>query len=557
MCARSSPSPSFFDPSKARGPKRGPDVGDDDRPADDEQDNEQDEQADVQRGGQSGGKLFPPPGGKDAPLTVSALLRRVKGVLTDAFPKRISVVGEISNFKAHASGHLYFRLKDADATIDAVMFRSAAAKVKFQPADGLEVIADVRVDVYEVRGQLQLYVERMTPRGAGALELAFRQLCEKLRGQGLFDPARKKPLRRFPRAIGVITSPTGAAVRDIGRTLLRRWPAAKVYLLPALVQGEGAAEQIAQAIGLIDAAAERLGIDTIIVARGGGSLEDLWAFNEEVVARAVFTAATPIISGVGHETDVTICDLAADVRAATPTAAAELAVPDGAEVRRQLARTSDRLERSLRDDLAAARTALEGVLRSVAFRDPAWRVRTQTQRIDELSHRLRAGQGEALRRSRGRLEPTAHRLTALHPALLAQRAGARLDKLTDALRWVLGTRSKRAGDRLAALRSRLAAGHPRNRLYLARQQVLAAARQLDAMSYRSVLKRGYSVTRSAIGVILKSASQVAGGEKIETELADGKIASVVTGGKPPPPPPPKGKPRNAKGAGQPTLFGET
>ncbi|MCD4699353.1 MAG: exodeoxyribonuclease VII large subunit, partial [Phycisphaerae bacterium] len=271
---------------------------------------------------------------KSAPLTVSDLVARIKEALLDTFPKRLSVVGQISNLKRHSSGHLYFSLKDASAAIDAVMFRSAASGVRFDVEDGLEVVASGRIDVYERQGRLQFYVERLAPQGTGALELAFRQLKDRLEHEGLFDPARKKPLVRFPRAVGVITSPTGAAVRDIARTLSRRWPAAKVFLVPVRVQGDQAAGQIADAVRLMDATAEKYQIDTIIVARGGGSLEDLWAFNEEVLARAIFAADTPIISGVGHEVDFTISDFVADVRSATPTAAAELATPDGTEIRR-------------------------------------------------------------------------------------------------------------------------------------------------------------------------------------------------------------------------------
>jgi len=286
---------SFFNPDKVRPRSDAPDVG-------------------TARSG----------GGKDAPkgMSVWQLVSQVKAALAEAFPKRVAVVGEISNCKRHSSGHIYFRLKDARASIDAVMFRSHASKLRFSPEDGMEVVVDGRVDVYDVRGQLQFYAERMTPRGVGELELAFRQLKDKLAAQGLFDPARKKPLPPFPRAVGVVTSPTGAAVRDIARTLRRRWPAARVYLVETLVQGEGAAEQVAAAVAALDAGAERLDIDVLIVARGGGSLEDLWAFNEEPVARAIAAARTPVISGVGHEVDFTIADLVADVRAATPTAAA-------------------------------------------------------------------------------------------------------------------------------------------------------------------------------------------------------------------------------------------
>lgn len=505
----------FFDPSRARGGRTGPDIGAD---------------ADAPSGGDPpGGTPEPQPAGA-APWSVSTLVRRIKGALDDAFPAPVAVLGEISNFKRHSSGHLYFRLKDADAAIDAVMFRSAARRLKFEPENGLEVVADGRVDVYDVRGQLQLYVERMTPRGAGALELAFRQLREKLEREGLFDPSRKRPIPAYPRAIGVVTSRTGAAIRDIRRTLRARWPAARVYLLPALVQGEGAAEQIAAALGALDTAAARLEIDTIIVARGGGSLEDLWAFNEEPVARAVAAARTPVVSGVGHEVDVTICDLVADARAATPTAAAQLAAPDAVEVRRHVEQLAVRMARGLRDDVGLARQTLDGVLRSAVFRDPTARVHTRMQQVDELSRRLRSASLERLARDFRRLEPACRRIEALHPARLAERARARLAKATGGLRWALGERNARAAARLAALDTRLAGVHPTGRLRLARQRVTAARRQLEALSYRSVLRRGFSVTRRADGDLVRSVEQVRPGERIETELADGRVRSTVDSG---------------------------
>jgi exodeoxyribonuclease VII large subunit len=514
----------LFDPDKARGASDRPDVG-------------KDVTGDILGQGPAGG-----------PMSVSALLARVKAALAGAFPGRLSVVGEISNFKRHASGHLYFRLKDAHTSIDVAMFKSAASRLKYAPSDGMEVVIDGRVDVYEVRGQLQFYAEAMTPKGTGALELAFRQLRARLEAEGLFDASRKKPVPRFPRAIGVITSATGAAVRDVGRTLRRRWPAAGVFLVPVLVQGEEAAGQIAEAIRLLDAAAERFDIDTIIVGRGGGSLEDLWAFNEEVVARAVAAARTPIISGVGHEVDVTICDLVADVRAATPTAAAELAAPDRAEVRASVANLGGRVARAARQAFRQSAAQLDAVRRSAVFRDPAARLRTRSQHVDELSHRLGFAARDTLNRARRRLSPAEAKLAALHPARLAERARARLAAAASRMAWVLGGRCKRAGDSLAAKAARLAAAHPRHRLALGWARVRGLKRQLDSMSYRSVLRRGYSVTRLAGGEIIRSAGQAVGGTRVSTELADGQFTSTVDGPRPRPAPPTPTEPRRG-------LFG--
>ncbi|MCE5325140.1 MAG: exodeoxyribonuclease VII large subunit [Planctomycetaceae bacterium] len=512
MADRKSTQPGF-DFSKAKGPRATPVVGGDEAAA-----------------------QAPPP------WPVSLLVRHIKESLSECFPAAISVVGEISNFKRHSSGHLYFRLKDANAAIDAVMFRTAAARLKFEPADGLEVVAQGRIDVYDQRGQLQICIDRLSPKGAGELELAFQQLRAKLQAEGLFDAAAKKPLPMYPRAIGLITSPTGAAVRDIARTLARRWPAADVYLLPVMVQGAEAAGQVAAAVALLDAGAGRLNIDTLIVARGGGSLEDLWAFNEEIVARAIFAARTPIVCGVGHEVDVTIADLVADVRAATPTAAAELAVPDADAVRRGVATLAGRMTRRVGETVRSARAELTGLLRSSVFRDPGAAVRTHTRRVDELSHCLASGLAAQVAQARRAMEAPAAALAGLHPVRLVDRARAAVDALQASLRWNLGARAKRGGESLLRLEGRLTAALPRHRLALARQRVEAAARQLEAMSYRSVLARGFSVTRDSRGQIVRSAAAVAAGEILSTQVSDGAIASRVMGGGEGGPPPPAAAP---------------
>jgi exodeoxyribonuclease VII large subunit len=302
-----------------------------------------------------------------------------------------------------------------------------------------------------------------------------------------------------------------------------------VYLVPVLVQGEGAAEDIAQALRRLDASAARYEIDTILLARGGGSLEDLWAFNEEAVARAIFACRTPVICGVGHETDVTVADMVADVRAPTPTGAAELAVPDRRDVDRLVRELAGRLARRLRERLREARAELDGLLRSAVFRDPANRVRARMQELDERVGRLRLALSARARALRGRLEPAAGRLAALHPARLHEQAAARIEGLTHRLAWALGSRSKRSGDALAEWAGRLQAATPLNRLRLTRQQVAAAERQLEAMSYRGVLKRGYSLTRGDDGRIVRSVIDVRAGAGLLTEVSDGSIESTVSG----------------------------
>lgn len=495
---------SLFDPSEARGPSDKPDVG-------------KDVTQEMLAGADQG------------TISVSTLVGRIKTALTERMPSSIAVVGELSNVKRHSSGHLYFRLKDAGASIDAAMFKPRASKLKFTPVDGLEVVVEGRVDIYAVRGQLQFYAERITPRGAGELDLALRQLITKLRGEGLFDQACKKSIPRFPRAIGLVTSRTGAALRDIRRTLGRRWPGSDVYLLPVLVQGDKAAKQIAEAIAQLDANAKRYAIDTLIVARGGGSLEDLWAFNEEIVARAIYAARTPIISGVGHEVDTTIADMVADLRAPTPTGAAEVAVPDAKEIADTIAQFEFRLRRSLVRLVDHARGSLEAIGKSVVFRDPTWQLRSQAQRIDELSLRLRGGMAESMAQSRQRLAPAVTALASYHPARLAEKATLALANASNALRWALRSRSKLAGDRLAELARRLAGVHPKHPLNLARQRLTGAKGKLEAMGYRQVLARGFSVTRMPDGGILRSLKQTSAGDLITTELADGTFSSTVSG----------------------------
>lgn len=288
-------------------------------------------------------------------LTVTQLNRYLKSIFDgDAHLANVFLTGEISNFTDHyRSGHLYFSLKDDRSVIRAVMFAQQARRLKFRPGDGMRVIARGRVSVYEQSGQYQLYVQDMQPDGLGALNLAFEQLKKRLTAEGLFDPERKKSLPKFPQSVGVVTSPTGAAVQDIRQILGRRYPLAQVVLCPVLVQGEGAAEQIAEAIRRFN----RLRCaDVLIVGRGGGSIEDLWAFNEEIVARAVAESEIPVISAVGHETDYTICDFAADLRAPTPSAAAELAVPDVRELLSSVSSAGIRMKQALSLDLRRMQT---------------------------------------------------------------------------------------------------------------------------------------------------------------------------------------------------------
>ena len=341
-------------------------------------------------------------------LTVSELTALIQGVLESAFPA-VWVSGELSDITRPQSGHIYFTLKDAGAQIRAVMWRSAASRLRFQLEDGQEVVCCGDVDVYPPRGSYQLVVREIEPRGLGMLQLALRQTQQRLAAEGLFDPSHKKPLPRFPRRIALVTSPTGAAVRDFLEVLRRRWRDVAVLIIPARVQGDGAAEDIVRGIQLAHQIRPRP--DVLVVARGGGSLEDLWCFNEEKVVRAIFASQIPVVSAVGHEIDVTLSDLVADVRALTPTEAAQLVVPSAAEVAAMLHHLQVRLASSLRGRAAEARSRLESLQARRVLRAPWERIHELARRVDEMElrarHAIRGRQqsaGECLAGLAGRLE---------------------------------------------------------------------------------------------------------------------------------------------------------
>jgi len=324
--------------------------------------------------------------GESAILTPTQVGQYIKGIMErDRLLSGIMVRGEISNYKLYPSGHHYFTLKDAEGSLKCVMFRGSAATLRFRPQNGMQVIAAGRVTVYPRDGQYQLYCERLTPDGAGDLHVAFEQMKEKLHREGLFDPHRKKAIPQFPGTIALVTSPAGAAVRDMIRILGARYPLAKIRILPVRVQGEGAANEIAAAIRWANWQSVA---DLIITGRGGGSMEDLWAFNEEIVARAIFESEIPVISAVGHEPDVTIADFVADLRAATPSNAAELAVPDQNELYADLKGKKTRLEQAVVYRLNQQRRRLEQLSKRRPMTDPTYYFQTKRQLLDRQSERL-------------------------------------------------------------------------------------------------------------------------------------------------------------------------
>ncbi|MGB9429793.1 MAG: exodeoxyribonuclease VII large subunit [Gammaproteobacteria bacterium] len=434
-------------------------------------------------------------------LSVSQLNREARTLLESGFPL-LWVEGELSNLSRPASGHLYFSLKDSAAQVRCALFRNRANLLRFKPADGLHVLARARVSLYEARGDFQLIVEHMEEAGHGALQRAFEELKQKLAKAGLFAAEHKQPLPELPRCIGVVTSPSGAALRDILSVIRRRYALARVIVYPAPVQGEGAAQKIAAMIRTVSARAE---CDVLIVSRGGGSLEDLWAFNEEVVARAIYDCGIPIVSGVGHEIDFTIADFVADMRAPTPTGAAELVTPDGAEWQRQLADTRRRLTRSLLDSVADLRERLAWCGERLEQLHPARLLRERAQRVDELELRLRHTLQTNLQMCTARLDRLRARLHRHSP--------------TQAL-VLLRTRCQTSAQRLNfAARHYLKGLH--NRLDL-------ATRALQTVSPLATLGRGYAIVTDAVsGRVIASVQSARSGQTIQARLADGQLSAHV------------------------------
>ena len=358
--------------------------------------------------------------------SVSQLNSYVKGVLDrDENLAHIFVTGEISNYKAHYSGHLYMTVKDETASIKAIMFAGNASKLRFKPENGMKILAFGTVSLFPRDGSYQLYINDMQPDGVGALNIAFEQLKNKLEAEGLFRQEHKKPLPEFPQKIGVVTSSTGAAVQDIFNVLKRRFPVAEVVLRPCQVQGEGAAEDIAKAIyefNKLNAA------DVLIVGRGGGSIEDLWAFNEEIVARAVFASRIPVISAVGHETDYTICDFVADLRAPTPSAAAECAVPDMFELKANLVSLRQHIFSLIRNKMNIERSSLSSFEKRLALRDPVTNINEQRKELVYLTEKLSILTNSILEDNKSKISALAGKLDALSPLSVISRGYALVEK---------------------------------------------------------------------------------------------------------------------------------
>ncbi len=433
--------------------------------------------------------------------TVSDLNRAARGLLEGGFPL-LWVEGELSNLARPASGHLYFSLKDAQAQVRCALFKNRGQLLRFKPADGMKVLVRGRVSLYEPRGDFQFIAEHMEEAGHGALQRAFEELKAKLTAEGLFDPARKRPVPAVPRCIGVITSPSGAALRDILSVIRRRYPLTRVILYPVPVQGEGSGAKIA---AMLATASSRAECDVLILARGGGSLEDLWAFNEEAVARAIRASRIPVVSGVGHEIDFTIADFAADLRAPTPTGAAELVTPDQEEWEHRLQQWGSRLARAERRLLQDLQQRVDWCAARLLQLHPGRVLRERAERLGELQGRLR----NALR---VQLQNDRHRLANLAAALREHSPVQRV---------------RQAAERLAGLQARLQGGTQLQLATIGRRLALAA-RALDTVSPLATLQRGYAiVSEAANGRVLSHATDLHAGQAVRGQLVDGSFLAEI------------------------------
>ncbi len=429
--------------------------------------------------------------------TVTQVNSLVKDVLEDGLPSRMTVKGEITGWKQHHSGHAYFSLKDADSVLPCAMWKSSISKVKFRPENGLAVLATGSVSVYVPQGRYSLVVDQMTPAGVGDLQLAYEQMVRKLREEGLFSDEHKQPIPEYPERIGILTSESGAAVHDIADSVHNRWPCTRLYLYPVSVQGDGAAEQIAAAIRDVNRRNNKLKLDLLIVGRGGGSLEDLWAFNEEVVARAIFDSHIPIISAVGHEVDVTVADFVADARASTPTKAGVVAVPDRRDVLADLAHEERRLTTNIRSRLDLCTEYVQTVLASAAFRNPMLPVHQRQQHVDELGSDLADGIKTLFVGKRMTLQGYYEQMVRIEPHRLLGQMTVELNELTN--------------------RARAGITAVMNRKMVA---LTAQEGHLTALDPKSVLKRGYSITTNErTGRVVRTLDDVEVGDEMVTELA--------------------------------------
>ncbi|MGX6961842.1 exodeoxyribonuclease VII large subunit [Vagococcus xieshaowenii] len=433
-------------------------------------------------------------------LSVTALTRYIKYKFEqDPYLERVFLTGELSNFRARPNAHQYFSIKDANAKISAVMFKGAYAKLKFEPKEGMKVLVIGRITLYEATGQYQITIEHMEPDGVGALYQAFEEMKEKLSKEGLFN-APKKPLVKFPKRIAVITSPSGAVIRDIMTTVKRRYPIAELVIFPTLVQGTKAAQNI---VANIQKADDIGNFDTMIVARGGGSIEDLWPFNEEIVARAIFAAKTPIISSVGHETDITIADFVADVRAATPTAAAELSVPNLTDELLKIREKEHQLMKAFRTLLRHKKERLHKSQDSYIFRQPQRLYESLEIKLDSISQRFNQQMTATIQKQEQQLSELTQRLQLVNPSQEVEQSQQQLNFLKERL-----------------MRSMIL------KLDKSKMELAKGMQALDMLSPLNIMKRGYGYVTDESGII-HSAQQLSEHQEITINFTDGKALAEV------------------------------
>lgn len=415
-------------------------------------------------------------------ITVTEVNKYIKEIINDdLLLKKVYLKGEISNFKAHSRGHFYFTLKDENSRINAVMFSFNNRNMKFVPYDGMKVLVTGKIDVYEASGSYQIYVEEMLEDGVGTLYIAFEQLKEKLNKEGLFDKSKKKKIRRIPNRIGIVTSPTGAAIKDILTTIKRRYPVCETILFPALVQGDNAAGDIANKIKLANALRDKLELDTLIVGRGGGSLEDLWPFNEEVVARAIYDSDIPVISAVGHEIDITISDYVADLRAPTPTAAAELAVPDINTIITYLDTATNRSYNALNNIISVNYKKLDNIKNSYILSKPLSMYEIKEQKLDNLIDNLDKAITKTIDSVKVKLFTIKNSYILNNPDMLYKYSGQKLDHIIS---------------------------------------------KLEVLNPLNTLNRGYAIVKKD-NKVLSSIKNINEGENITISLKDGNIESKI------------------------------
>jgi exodeoxyribonuclease VII large subunit len=462
-------------------------------------------------------------------FTVSQINALIKATLEDNLPSQLIIKGEITNFKHHPSGHCYFSLKDDKSNLPCVMWKTNTRRIKFRPENGLAVLATGFIDVYVPHGRYQLIVDELVPAGVGALQLAYEQMVKKLRDEGLFDDEHKKALPLYPQKIGILTSESGAAVHDIIDSIHNRWPCVKLLFYPVPVQGEGAAGKIAAALWDINKRNKKLKLDVLIVGRGGGSLEDLWAFNEEILARAIFDSKIPVISAVGHEVDVTVADFVADARASTPTKAGVVAVPDMQEVLGNLTNIERRLTGQIKAKLNMAQQDLEIILANAVFRNPLLLIQNAQQQLDELSDELSESVKELLNMMRQKLSAAYEQIVRIEPHRLLKNKAVELNncrhRINEGIRKIISNRDIELNNYQHRIDKRISTIFNNCQILLTAQE-----NRLGGLNPKSVLKRGYSITTNKkTGQLVKTVDDVNLGEHLITELAnENLIESKVT-----------------------------